>query len=193
MRRVPRHRFTLQADQKDAYGDFPLPIGHHQTISQPFIVAFMSQALALTAEDKLLEIGCGSGYQTAVAAEIVSQVYSLEIIPQLAQRASQLLEELGYHNVHIRVGDGHRGWPEEAPFDAIIVTAAPGQVPQALLQQLAIGGRLILPLGDAWQQELLLIRRTPQGYERQALLDVAFVPMTGNSEPYEPPSDQSEH
>lgn len=181
MRRVPRHRFVPDSVAAEAYEDHPLPIGFGQTISQPFIVAYMTQALELKPEDKVLEIGTGSGYQAAVLAEIVSQVYSIEIVEPLAKRAEATLRALGYHNVHVRVGDGYQGWPEEAPFDAIIVTAAPDHVPQPLLDQLAIGGRMILPVGK-FLQELVLIRRTDKGFERTTLLPVAFVPMTGEAE-----------
>lgn len=181
MRRVPRHRFVPEAVAAEAYEDHPLPIGFGQTISQPFIVAYMTQALELRPEDKVLEVGTGSGYQAAVLAEIVSHVYTIEIVEPLAKRAEATLRELGYKNVHVRVGDGYQGWPEEAPFDAIIVTAAPDHVPQPLLDQLAIGGRMILPVGK-YLQELVLIRRTQEGFERKTLLPVAFVPMTGEAE-----------
>ncbi|RMH37223.1 MAG: protein-L-isoaspartate(D-aspartate) O-methyltransferase [Nitrospirae bacterium] len=181
MRRVPRHRFVPDTVADEAYEDHPLPIGFGQTISQPFIVAYMTQALKLKPNDKVLEVGTGSGYQAAVLAEIVSHVYTIEIVEPLAKRAEATLRALGYQNVHVRVGDGYQGWPEEAPFDAIIVTAAPDHVPQPLLDQLAIGGRMILPVGK-FVQELVLIRRTEKGFERTTLLPVAFVPMTGEAE-----------
>lgn len=180
MRRVPRHRFMPDAESQDAYGDFPLPIGYGQTISQPFIVAYMTQALKLKPEEKVLEIGTGSGYQAAILAEIVSKVFTIEIVKPLAHRAKETLAELGYENVFVRTGDGYQGWPEESPFDAIILTAAPTHIPQPLLDQLAIGGRLILPVGD-YPQRLLLVRRTQEGYKETELLPVAFVPMTGEA------------
>nr|MBI3611806.1 protein-L-isoaspartate(D-aspartate) O-methyltransferase [Nitrospirota bacterium] len=176
MRRVPRHRFVPDSHARFAYADGPLPIGHGQTISQPFIVAFMTEALALQSREKVLEIGSGSGYQAAVLAELASRVLTIELVEPLARQAAGLLAELGYTNVTVRAGDGYRGWPEDAPFDAIIVTAATDHVPQSLLDQLAIGGRLILPLGDAFQR-LTLYRRTKDGYERTELIPVRFVPL----------------
>ena len=176
MRHVPRHRFVPDSYAQFAYADSPLPIGHGQTISQPFIVAFMTEALALQGREKVLEIGTGSGYQAAVLAELASRVLTIEIVDPLAREVAGRLAELGYANVTVRTGDGHRGWPEDAPFDAIIVTAATDQVPQPLLDQLAIGGRLILPLGDSFQK-LTLYRRTPNGYERTDLVPVRFVPL----------------
>jgi len=180
MRRVPRHRFMPDSDSEDAYGDFPLPIGHGQTISQPFIVAYMTQALKLKPDEKVLEIGTGSGYQAAILAELVSKVFTIEIVEPLARGAKKTLAELGYDNVIVRAGDGYKGWPDESPFDAIILTAAPNHIPSPLLEQLAIGGRLILPLGD-YPQRLLLIRRTKEGYQETELLPVVFVPMTGQA------------
>lgn len=176
MRRVPRHQFVPDSESRFAYADGPLPIGYGQTISQPSLVAFMTEALGLRGQEKVLEIGTGSGYQAAVLAEIVPRVFSIEIVEPLAAQAAQTLAQLGYRNVTVRVGDGYRGWPEEAPFDAIIVTAAPDHVPQPLLDQLAIGGRLILPVGD-FLQRLVLYRRTHDGYERSDLLFVRFVPL----------------
>lgn len=181
MRTVPRHRFVPEPLAAMAYHDRPLPIGHRQTISQPYIVAFMTEAVGLTGQEKVLEIGTGSGYQAAILAQIVPQVFTIEIVEPLATQAKETLRSLGYTNVTVRVGDGYRGWPEEAPFDVIIVTAAPDHVPQPLLEQLKIGGRLILPTGT-WRQELILIRRTETGFERTSLLPVAFVPMTGEAE-----------
>jgi len=180
MRRVPRHRFMPDSDSDDAYGDFPLSIGYGQTISQPFIVAYMTQALKLKPDEKVLEIGTGSGYQAAILAELVSKVLTIEIVEPLAARAKKTLAELGYDNVIVRAGDGYKGWPDESPFDAIILTAAPNHIPQPLLDQLAIGGRLILPVGD-YPQQLLLIRRTKEGYQETELLPVVFVPMTGQA------------
>ena len=181
MRRVPRHHFIPDYESEDAYGDFPLPIGHAQTISQPFIVAYMTEALKLQPGEKVLEIGTGSGYQAAILAELGVQVFTIEIVKPLAQYARDNLSKLGYDNVWVRAGDGYQGWPEESPFDAIIITAAPDHVPSPLLEQLAVGGRLILPVGD-YLQNLVLIRRTEAGYQRNELLPVRFVPMTGQAE-----------
>ena len=176
MRRVPRHRFVPTLYSTFAYMDGPLPIGHGQTISQPSLVALMTEGLALQGAKKVLEVGTGSGYQAAVLAEIVPNVFTIEIVEPLATETAQTLAELGYRNIHTRVGDGYRGWPEEAPFDAIIVTAAPDHVPQPLLDQLAVGGRLILPVGRFFQT-LELYRRTAEGYERKTLTPVRFVPL----------------
>ena len=148
MRRVPRHHFIPDYESEDAYGDFPLPIGHSQTISQPYIVAYMTEALKLQPGEKVLEIGTGSGYQAAILAELGVQVFTIEIVKPLAQYARDNLSKLGYDNVWVRAGDGYQGWPEERPFDAIIITAAPDHIPSPLLEQLAVGGRLILPVGD---------------------------------------------
>ncbi len=180
MRRVPRHRFVPAPYSEFAYLDGPLPIGHGQTITQPYLVAYMTEALELQGREKVLEIGTGSGYQAAVLAEIARQVFTIEIVEPLASQAARTLAELGYGRVTVRTGDGYRGWPEEAPFDAIIVTAAPDHVPQPLLDQLAVGGRLVLPVGEFFQS-LVRYRRTREGYERTELLPVRFVPMT--SEP----------
>ncbi|GJL59815.1 MAG: protein-L-isoaspartate O-methyltransferase [Nitrospirales bacterium] len=180
MRRVPRHRFMPESHAEDAYGDFPLSIGYGQTISQPFIVAYMTQALKLKPDEKVLEIGTGSGYQAAILAELVSKVFTIEIVEPLAVRAKKTLAELGYDNVIVRAGDGYQGWPGEGPFDAIILTAAPNHIPEPLLEQLAIGGRLIVPVGD-YPQRLLFIRRTEEGYQETELLPVVFVPMTGEA------------
>jgi len=181
MARVPRHRFVPAGERRYAYADGALPIGHEQTISQPFVVAFMTEAAELSPGDRVLEIGTGSGYQAAVIAELVGELWSIEIVAPLAERAREALAACGYDRVHLRTGDGYRGWPEEAPFDAILVTAAPDHVPQPLLDQLAVGGRLVIPVGDR-EQELLRIRRTETGYERQSILPVRFVPMTGEAE-----------
>lgn len=181
IRHVPRHQFVPGTEQGFSYEDRPLPIGYGQTISQPYIVAYMTEALKLQPTDKVLEIGTGSGYQAAVLAEIASQVFTIEIVEPLARRAEEILSQLGYTNVHVRAGDGYKGWPEESPFEAIILTAAPEHIPQPLLNQLAIGGRLILPMGK-FLQELVLVNRTEEGYKQQVLLPVAFVPMTGESE-----------
>ena len=181
MKAVPRHRFVPESLREQAYADHPLPIGLNQTISQPYIVAYMTEALALRGGEKVLEIGTGSGYQAAVLAEIADSVFSIEILKPLADRASEQLSALGYKNVHVRCGDGYQGWPEHAPFDAIIVTAAPDHIPQPLKDQLKIGGRLIIPVGARYQ-ELLLITRTEQRFEEKRLLPVRFVPMTGEAQ-----------
>jgi protein-L-isoaspartate(D-aspartate) O-methyltransferase len=181
MRRVPRHLFVPDFFSGMAYTDGPVPIGYGQTISQPVVVAFMTEAVALRGDEKVLEIGTGSGYQAAVLAEIVPRVFTIEVIEALAKRAADTLATSGYKNVRVRAGDGYRGWPEEAPFDAIIVTAATDHVPRPLLEQLAFGGRLILPEGKSFQS-LVLYRRTSAGYEREELLDVRFVPMTRGTE-----------
>ena len=181
LRKVPRERFVPEAERARAYEDSALPIGLDQTISQPFVVAFMSEALRLEGGEKVLEIGTGSGYQAAVLAELADEVYSIEILEPLARRAEAVLSELGCDNVHVRVGDGYRGWPEEAPFDAIMLTAAPDHVPQPLVEQLAVGGRMVLPVG-AVDQELRLIERTPAGLIERRLLPVRFVPMTGEAQ-----------
>jgi protein-L-isoaspartate(D-aspartate) O-methyltransferase len=181
MRRVPRHRFVPAEYRSDAYRDGPLPIGQGQTISQPFVVAFMTEALALDGSERVLEIGSGSGYQTAILAEVAREVWSIEILEPLTERARAVIAELGYPNVELRTGDGYLGWPEHAPFDAILVAAAPESVPQPLIDQLAPGGRMILPVGAA-DQELVLIRREATGIVRQAVMPVRFVPMTGLAE-----------
>lgn len=176
MRQVPRHRFVPAHYSAFAYLDRPLPIGHDQTISQPSLVAKMTEALALKKTDKVLEIGTGSGYQAAILAELVDEVFTIEIVAPLARQAQQTLGELGYRNIHTRIGDGYRGWPDKAPFDAIIVTAAPDHVPQPLLDQLAVGGRLIIPVGRHYQT-LELYQRTAQGYEQKTITFVRFVPL----------------
>ena len=181
MRRVPRHEFVPQEQRRLAYRNQPLAIGHGQTISQPYIVAYMTEALDLQASDRVLEIGAGSGYQAAVLAEIVDQVYTVKIIEPLAMSATERLRRLGYDNVTVRQGDGYYGWPEHAPFDAIIVTAAAGHIPRPLLEQLKPGGRLVIPIGPVYAvQSLVLARRDDDGEVRtQQLLPVRFVPMTG--------------
>jgi protein-L-isoaspartate(D-aspartate) O-methyltransferase len=179
MRRVPRHEFVPAALRPRAYEDNPLPIGFDVTISQPYIVAAMTEAARLSPGDRVLEVGTGSGYQAAVLVELGADVYSIEIIEPLAKRAGADLTRLGY-KVHLRTGDGYRGWPEAAPFRAIIVTAAPKQVPQPLIDQLAIGGRLVIPVGDD-QQQLEVITREAGGTSSKTLFDVRFVPMTGES------------
>lgn len=182
MRLVPRHRFVPERYSADAYADGALPIGYAQTISQPVLVASMTESLELTGTEKVLEVGTGSGYQAAILAQIVPHVYSIEVVEPLARQAAAVLAELGYDNVRTRMGDGYNGWPEEAPFDAIIVTAAPDHVPPPLLDQLAIGGRMILPVGKELQS-LVLYRRTPAGYEQTTLDPVRFVPLVHEEPP----------
>lgn len=176
MRKVPRHLFVPEEMREKAYADSALPIAHGQTISQPYIVAFMTEALRLEAGDKVLEIGTGSGYQAAVLAEIAAEVYSIEIVPELAKESAGLLSRLGYENVTVKHGDGYKGWPEHAPFDAIIVTAAPPEIPQALIDQLKEGGRLVVPVGTFYQ-ELTVVTASSKGLKRESLLPVRFVPM----------------
>jgi len=178
MRHVLRHLFVPPALVSQAYADYPLPIGHAQTISQPYIVAFMTEALGLQGGEKVLEVGTGSGYQSAVLAEIAAKVYTIEIVPALAEEARQRLTRLGYANVEVRAGDGYAGWPEAAPFDGILVTAAAPRVPQPLKEQLRDGGRLVLPVGDEYQ-ELVVVTRRGDAFEERRVLSVRFVPMTG--------------
>jgi protein-L-isoaspartate(D-aspartate) O-methyltransferase len=178
LRRVPRHEFVPPALEREAYADHPLPIGHGQTISQPYIVAFMTEALGLRGGERVLEVGTGSGYQAAVLACIAARVYSIEIVEPLATEARERLERLGYSNVEVRAGDGYRGWPEAAPFDAIIVTAAAPRIPQPLEAQLRDGGRLVIPVGDDLQ-ELVVVTRHGDSFAEKRVLPVRFVPMTG--------------
>jgi protein-L-isoaspartate(D-aspartate) O-methyltransferase len=180
MRQVPRHLFVPPDLAGRAYSDSPLPIGHQQTISQPYVVALMSQLADLQPGERVLEIGTGSGYHAAVLARLADHVFSIEIVPELADRARRTLAELGVDNVSVRAGDGYRGWPEEAPFDAIVLTAAPPEVPQPLLDQLAEGGRLVAPVGEGMQQ-LTVITRRGDGFERDRVAPVRFVPMTGEA------------
>jgi len=181
MQIVPRHAFVRATEQRYAYVDNPLPIGYDQTISQPYIVAFMTEALKLRPNSKVLEIGTGSGYQAAVCAEIAQQVYTIEIVEGLAKRAKKSLKELGYPNVFVKFGDGFFGWPDVAPFDAIIGTAAAGRIPKPLLEQLKPGGRMILPYGRPWDfQYLVLITKDQKGnISKKNVMPVRFVPMTG--------------
>ena len=179
MGRVERHRFVPADLAAEAYEDHPLPIGHGQTISQPYIVAFMTQALRLEPEHRVLEIGTGSGYQAAILAELVREVYTIEIVEPLGKQAAATLASAGYTNVHVRVGNGYQGWPENAPFDRVIVTAAPDDIPPALVDQLRIGGIMAVPVGSGDFQELRILRRTDNGLETLQTLPVRFVPMVG--------------
>ena len=181
MRKVPRERFLPQGQGVWAYDDAPLPIGDGQTISQPYIVAYMTEALALEGGERVLEIGTGSGYAAAVLAEIAADVYTIERIGGLADMASAVLDDLGYHNVHVRQGDGTLGWPEEAPFDGIVVTAGGPDVPETLQRQLKIGGRLVIPVGkSSWYQELVRVTRVSETeFETEYLIPVRFVPLIG--------------
>jgi protein-L-isoaspartate(D-aspartate) O-methyltransferase len=181
MRRVPRHRFVPEEYQKEAYEDYPLPIGEGQTISQPYIVAFMTEILQVQPGQKVLEIGTGSGYQAAVLAAMGAQVTTIEILPSLAEKAQARLAEVGYGGVRVLTGDGYRGYPAGAPYDAIIVTAAPERIPEPLIEQLAVGGRLVVPIGR-YTQELKLLRKTADGTTVEDVLPVRFVPMVGEVE-----------
>jgi protein-L-isoaspartate(D-aspartate) O-methyltransferase len=178
MMTVPRHAFIPEPQRISAYGDYPLPIGYDQTISQPYIVAFMTQALQVAPEHRVLEIGTGSGYQAAVLGTLAKMVYTIEIVEPLAARARATLAQLGFRNVDVRAGNGYLGWPEQAPFDRIMVTAAPDDVPPALIEQLAIGGIIAIPVGTG-VQELRILRRTKTGLDTLDRLPVRFVPMTG--------------
>ncbi len=179
MRKVPRHLFVEEALRDQAYADHPLPIGEGQTISQPYIVALMTEALELKGPEKVLEVGTGSGYQTAILAELARWVYSIERHPGLLERARQILEALGYTNVILKLGDGTKGWPEAAPFEAILVTAAGPRVPEPLLEQLAEGGRLVMPVGDEWSQYLVKVVKKGGKFYRQTLEPVRFVKLVG--------------
>ena len=178
MRAVPRHRFVPPALAAAAYQDRALPIGFGQTISQPYIVAYMTEALRLASGHRVLEVGTGSGYQAAVLAEIVKEVHTVEIVPQLADRSRAVLRELGYENVDVIAGDGYAGLPQHAPFDRVIVTAAPDHVPQPLIDQLAVGGRMLIPVGGGWRQQLQVLTKTADGVALEPTLDVLFVPLT---------------
>ena len=179
-RRVPREKFVPSMLRDRAYEDGPLPIGEDQTISQPYVVAFMTDLLRLAGDERVLEIGTGSGYQTAILAELAKDVYTVEIVPTLAQEARARLEELGYSNVHYRIGDGSDGWPEHAPYDRILVTAAPRRVPTPLREQLRVGGCLVAPVGRFWQNLVKMVR-TESGFEETSYGGVRFVPMTGKA------------
>ncbi len=181
MGKVPRHEFVPESQRAKAYADIPLPIGQGQTISQPYIVAFMTERLDPRKTDRVLEIGTGSGYQAAVLAELVAQVYTIEIIEDLSKRATADLKRLGHTNVFTRFGDGYRGWPEAAPFDAIIVTCAPDKIPEPLVQQLKEGGRMIIPVGQAGSQDLVMLKKQGGKLEKKSVLPVLFVPMVGEA------------
>ncbi len=178
---VPRHLFVSEALMPQAYGDFPLPIGEGQTISQPYIVAEMTQALQLNADDRVLEIGTGSGYQAAVLAQIVYRVYTIERIHSIYRQTRRLFDQLRYHNIVTRYADGTLGWPEEAPFDAIIITAGAPDIPQKILQQLAVGGRMVLPVGNHYQQDLVQIQRDENGFKQRSLGGCRFVKLIGEN------------
>jgi protein-L-isoaspartate(D-aspartate) O-methyltransferase len=180
MGRIERHRFVPEGHLQNAYGDFPVPIGAEQTLSQPYIVAVMTEALELRGDEKVLEIGTGSGYQTAVLAELAREVYTIEIVRELAEASRERLLSMGYENVHFRIGDGREGWPEQAPFDAILVAAAPVTIPVHLREQLVPEGRMVLPVGPSWEQELELHVRDPrggEGFSVRKLGAVRFVPL----------------
>jgi protein-L-isoaspartate(D-aspartate) O-methyltransferase len=186
MRNVPRHEFVPLGYRDRAYEDSPLPIGEGQTISQPYIVALMTSLLELTGQEKVLEIGTGSGYQAAVLSKLAREVFTIEILRPLGEDAERSLKTAGCKNVQSRIGDGYKGWPEEAPFDAIIVTAAPERIPQPLLDQLRVGGRMVVPVGRYFQN-LLLLTKTANGIEKKNVLPVRFVPMTGEVRDPPPP------
>ena len=181
MKTVPRHLFVPEPFRAQSYEDYPLPIGAQQTISQPYIVARMTELLDLTGDERVLEIGTGSGYQAAVLSRVAGEVYTIEILEPLGRQAQRILGELGYKNVHTRIGDGYQGWPEAAPFDAIVVTAAPERIPQPLLDQLKVGGRMVIPVG-AFFQDLLVLTKTPNGVDKKNIIPVRFVPMTGEAQ-----------
>jgi protein-L-isoaspartate(D-aspartate) O-methyltransferase len=182
MRAVPRHRFIPEKLLNEAYADYPLPIGLNQSISQPYIVGLMTEALVLESHHKVLEIGTGCGYQTAVLAEIAEQIYTIEILPELAERAGKTLQKLGYRNIHGKCGDGLTDWAEQAPFDRIIVTAAPLNLPVELLKQLKFDGCMVIPFGSFSQDLYRIIRKSDDKIEQQLLAAVRFVAMTGNVE-----------
>lgn len=181
MLKVPRHEFVPDKWKDHAYEDHPLPIGFGQTISQPYIVASMTEVLDIKKSDKVFEVGTGSGYQAAVLAELAGTVYTIEIVKELAERAQDTLKRLGYRNITVKHGDGYKGMPEFSPFDAIIVTAAPPEIPEELVKQLKMGGRMVLPLGEDYQ-ELVLIKKTEKGIEKKILYPVRFVPMIKGKE-----------
>ena len=181
MSKVPRHQFVDLSWRDWAYSDRPLPIGHSQTISQPYIVAYMTETAEISPEDKVLEIGTGCGYQAAILGEIAQEVYSIEIIPQLAEKARRTLSQLGYENIKVKTGDGYQGWAENAPYDAIIVTAAPEQIPQPLIDQLATNGKMVIPVGT-WYQDIVVLTKTPDRIVKKKTIPVRFVPMRRKSQ-----------
>ena len=182
MAKVPREEFVAPDSRAASYEDGPLPIGYAQTISQPYMVAFMTEQLRLKPNDRVLEVGTGSGYQAAILAELVSEIYSIEIVEPLAKNAETTLQRLGYKNVHLKIGDGYKGWPEAGPFDAIIVTCAPDKVPQPLVDQLKDDGRMVIPVGDRFAQQLYLLEKKNGQLKQSATLPVRFVPMTSEAE-----------
>ena len=190
MRKVPRHLFIGPAERARAYEDQPVPIGDNQTISQPYIVALMTELLELPPKARVLEIGTGSGYQSAVLGELATEVYSIEILPELARAAAEKLKDLGYANVVVREGDGYRGWPEHAPFDGIIVTAAPERIPQPLLEQLSPGGRMVIPVGGFFQELKVFAKDRDGRVTEKDIIPVRFVPMTGEIENEKTPESQ---
>jgi protein-L-isoaspartate(D-aspartate) O-methyltransferase len=181
LRKVPRHLFVAESLRDVAYTDGPLPIGEEQTISQPYIVALMTELLGLKGGEKVLEIGTGSGYQAAILAGIAKEVYTIEIICSLAETAEKRLKEMEYKNISVRCADGYQGWKEHAPFDGVIVTAAPDHIPQPLVDQLKVGGKLVIPVGDLFQ-ELTVVTKTEKGIKKETNIPVRFVPMTGEAE-----------
>jgi protein-L-isoaspartate(D-aspartate) O-methyltransferase len=181
MSTVPRHYFVSSELAPFAYSDSALPIDYGQTISQPYIVAYMTEIAEIQPTDKVLEIGTGSGYQAAILGELAQQVYTIEIIPELAQKARHILKKLGYENILVKIGDGYQGWSKYAPYDAILVTAAPEKIPPALVEQLALNGKMIIPVGK-YYQEIVIITKTNDGITKQKTIPVRFVPMTTNSE-----------
>jgi protein-L-isoaspartate(D-aspartate) O-methyltransferase len=182
MAKVPREEFVPQETRPASYTDQPLPIGYSQTISQPYVVAFMTEQLRLKRDARVLEIGTGSGYQAAILAELATEVYTVEIIEPLAKNAEATLTRLGYKNVHVKAGDGYKGWPEHAPFDAVIVTCAPDHVPQPLVDQMKEGGRMIIPVGEPGEQQLYLLEKKNGRLEQRTVLPVRFVPMVGEAQ-----------
>lgn len=193
MGKIPREQFLPSSSRHLAYRDQAISIGYEQTISQPYIVAFMSEQLNPGPKERILEIGTGSGYQTAVLAEMDAEVYSVEIIPPLSRKAEKIFHRLGYHNIHLKIGDGHLGWEEQAPFDSIIVTCAPHRIPEALIRQLNEGGHMIVPVGDPHEQNLLLLTKVNGKLHQSKMLPVRFVPMTGKNDEEKTAPSSHEH